>query len=154
MTVEWSPWQVIFVVSSDFTLMESEPNHDGHTVPQLAHSHVLCSSKYRYAHTKVSLTSPTHLREHIKGHIHSVATIMTTNTSGCLKTNGDLALRWVNVSVPADGVDVSDNLTIDNIVSKYIFYDSTKLMGWSIQVYDRCISNTHSELSSCTSSST
>jgi len=34
----------------------------------------------------------------------------------------------------ADGVDVSDNLTIDNIVSKYIIYDSTKLMGWSIQV--------------------
>ena len=34
----------------------------------------------------------------------------------------------------ADGVDVSHNLTIDNIVSKYIIYDSTKLMGWSIQV--------------------
>jgi len=34
----------------------------------------------------------------------------------------------------ADDVDVSNNLTIDNIVSKYIIYDSTKLMGWSIQV--------------------
>ena len=34
----------------------------------------------------------------------------------------------------ADGVDVSDNLTVDNIVSKYIICDSTKLMGWSIQV--------------------
>ena len=34
----------------------------------------------------------------------------------------------------ADGVDVSDNLTIHNTVSKYIIYDSTKLMGWSIEV--------------------
>ena len=34
----------------------------------------------------------------------------------------------------ADGVDVSENLTIDIIVSKYIIYDSAKLMGWIIQV--------------------
>ena len=96
-----SPWQVRFAVSTYFTLTESEQNHDDHTVSLLVYSYTLCGTKtkYRYAHSNVWLTSPTHLREHFKGHIHSVATIMTANTSGCLKANDDLSLRKANVAL-------------------------------------------------------
>ena len=105
--------------------MESEQSHNDHTVSLLAYSYTLCGTKYRYAHSKVSLTSPTHLREHIKGRVVSL--------SG---NDNDRKYFWVSEGEwwsgfkvklmflsSAYGVDVSENLTIDNALSKCIIYD-------------------------------
>jgi len=62
------------VVSSYFTLMESEQSHDHHSAPTsvLVHSNTLCGNKYRYAHTKISLTSPTHCTMKLKPHSYRI----------------------------------------------------------------------------------
>ena len=71
-----SPWQVIQFPATSHWWRVNKITTITLCRLLLAYSYTRCGTKYRYAHSTVSLTSPTHLREHIKRCIaHSITQI-------------------------------------------------------------------------------